>query len=281
MSEAAAESAEQPTEQPRKCCGVPKGEEHANGCRYSPNDAEGNPKPLTPTQKKRVVAANREADIQADEGFENPVDEKDDLPDERAEWHRAPGFRRMQMDLSRDDRDHMDRIQNAIDRVVFDRFVDAYQIMNDVWEVVREAEDPEWVHPGTGEIGPMRDVHGFIIWKKSPISGKFYEDWSRLGLRQRENLLFEITTRQFDWEQRREALWTEAMFSKAIFTERFALAYDAPVSGTIDDRNAVANGKAAEDRYFALMQTSVSRRADSICRVMERIAQRLKDVMQS
>ena len=70
------------------------------------------------------------------------------------------------------------------------------------------------------------------------------------------------------------------MFGKAMFTERFAIEYDAPMSGTIDDRNAVGNVKAAEDRYFALMLTSVSRRADAIVRTLNNLALRLRDTIQ-
>ncbi len=264
------------------CCGQEKGTPHTPGCRYSEFDEEGNPKPLTPAQKRRQKAATNAADEQAETTFDEPSDDKDDLPDEREISFRSPGLQRMSLDLAPDDRRQMDKVEGVIERKVFDIFTDAYQIMSDIYDVVREAEDD--VNPTTGEIqgdGIKRDIYGRVVWKRSPVSGKYYEDWSRLGLKQRENFLFEITTRIFDWEQRRERLWTEAMFAKAIFTERFAMEYDGPMSGTIDDRNAVGNVKAAEDRYYALMQTSVSRRADAIVRTMNSLAQRLKDVIQS
>lgn len=226
----------------------------------------------TPNQKRRARAANKQADEQA-EVMDQTVTEKDDLPDEREEWFRAPGLRRMQMDFSPADRAVMDRMHSAIEKAVFEEFADAWAIMSRLWDIVREPE----INEATGEIAT--DPFGFKIWKKDPLTQSYIEDWSQLTLTQQRDFLFEITTRIFEWEQRKERLWTNAMFSKAIFTERFAIEYDAPMSGTIDDRNAVANSKAAEDRYFALMQTSVSRRADAIVRTMNSLMLRLRDAL--
>lgn len=257
-----------------QCCGALRTGAHVDGCRYSDLDSAGNPKPLTPKRQREVNAANKAADQQAEETFEAPTDEKDDLPDERAEWFAAPGFQRMKTDWTGAERTQMQRVEGAIERKVYETFIDAWALMNEVWDVVRE----QAVNEQTGEL--RADQYGFKVWARDPLTGAFIEDWSRLTHRQREDFLFRITTSLFDWEQRAARLWTEAMFSKAMFTERFAIEYDAPMSGTIDDRNAVGNKKAAEDRYFALMQTSVSRRADAIVRTMNNLMLRLRDSMQ-
>jgi hypothetical protein len=39
--------------------------------------------------------------------------------------------------------------------------------------------------------------------------------------------------------------------------------------------------EAADERYFAIFESVLSRKADAIVRSMERLSQRLKDVMQS
>lgn len=258
-----------------KCCGLPRSGDHQPGCRYSEFDAEGNPKPLTPKRQAEINAANREADRQADETFETPTTGKDDLPDEREEWFRAPGLQRMKMTLSRDDKAVMDRVHGAIERRIVEMFPDALAVMSDLYDIVREQE----VDPVTGEL--KVDAYGFKVWAKDPATGAYIEDWSQLTYRQREDFLFRITTSLFEWSQRAVDLWADAMFAKAIFTERFAIEYDAPMAGTIDDRNAVGNVKAAEDRYFALMQTAVSRKADALVRTMEVLGQRIKDTIQS
>lgn len=237
---------------------------------------EGEEVKETPAKRRRKAAANREADLQADDADDRPGDEKDDefsIPDERERWFLAPGLRRMQMDFSPDDRAILQRMDESVDRVILDTYADAYRILNRVFDIVREEDADET----TGVV--KVDAHGFVVWKKD-YTGNYIEDWSRLTYRQREDLLFEVTTRIFEWEQAKERFWTRAMMAKAIFTERFAIEYDAPMSGTIDDRNAVGNRKSAEDRYFAIMQTSLSRRADAVVRTMNNLMLRLKDTLE-
>ena len=69
------------------------------------------------------------------------------------------------------------------------------------------------------------------------------------------------------------------MFAKAQWEERFSIAFDAPMSGTVDDRRAAGNIDAREERYFAIFLSLYSRKADSIVRSMELLSQRLRDSM--
>lgn len=239
--------------------------------------AEGEPaKKATPARKRREKAANQQADLQADAVEDRPGDDPKDefsIPDDRERWFLAPGLRRMQLDFNPDDRAILQRMDESVDRVLLEAYADAYRILNRVFDVVRERAFNET----TGE--ELRDANGFPVWAKD-YTGNYIEDWTRLTYRDRENLLFEVTTRIFEWEQIKERFWTRAMFSKAIFTEHFAVEYDAPMSGTIDDRNAVGNAKAAESRYFAIMQSSLSRKADAIVRSMNNLMLRLRDSME-
>lgn len=217
------------------------------------------------------TGATEEGEKQADDATGEPKSE--DLDVEREEWFRAPGFQRMKTAWEGDDKRQMDRVQGAVDRAVFETFQDAYAVMSDIYDVVREPEIDE----NTGEI--RLNPAGFVIWKKNPLTGAYYEDWSLLTTRQREDFLFRITTSLFDWEQRAADLWTRAMFSKGMFVERFSIEYDAPMHGTIDDRNARGNVEAAEERYFALMNSAISRKADALVRTMTNLQLRLKDVL--
>ncbi len=158
----------------------------------------------------------------------------------------------------------------GIDGIILDRFADAYRIMEEIYEVVREPE----VNEITGEV--KVDYLGLIQWKRSPLGG-FSEDWSRLGIRQREHFIYKITTNHFVWTQNAADLWTESMFAKAVWQETFAKAFDAPMSGTIEDRTSVGNIKSAERRYFAVYCAALSRKADAVVRSMELLNQRLKD----
>lgn len=75
--------------------------------------------------------------------------------------------------------------------------------------------------------------------------------------------------------------WTESMFAKAQWEERFGIAYGAPHDGTIEDRTSYAKRDAAEERYFAIFAASYSRKADALVRVMSTLGQRLKDSLVS
>lgn len=231
-------------------------------------------KRAAPRRRKRASgdsAAQEEATKSAEEAV--TPQRTEELPEEREEWFRAPGFQRMRVAWEGEDATILRRAQNAIDRRVWEIFEDALAIMNDLYTVVRRVEGD----PVTGE--QKVDIYGFPVWEKDPLTGQYIEDWTLLTTKQREHFLFMITTRLFDWEQRAADLWTEAMFAKGIFTERFSIEFDAPIHGTIDDRNARGNVEAAEDRYFAILNAAVSRKAEALVRSMTNLQLRLKDTL--
>ncbi len=217
------------------------------------------------------TTASHEASKSADEAT-TPV-ETEALPEEREEWFRAPGFQRMKVAWEGQDKAMLDRAQHAISRRIWDTFPEALAIMNDIYETVRLKEP----NPVTSE--PMVDGFGFTVWQKDSLTGAYIEDWTLLDSRQKEHFLFRIATQIFEWEQRSADLWTEAMFSKGMFTERFSIEFDAPIHGTVDDRNARGNKEAAEDRYFAIYNAAVSRKAEAIVRSMNILMLRLKDTL--
>jgi hypothetical protein len=210
---------------------------------------------------------------EASEAMTQEVEQQ--LPEERARHWRTPGFSRMRYSWSdSEDRAVIDRAKVEVDRVITNAFSDAYAIVSRVYDIVRE---PEMV-----DGKPVLDGDGLIVWKRAH-DGWFIEDFTKLTHRQREDFLLSITTALFMWEQRASDMWGEAMFSKAQFEERFASAYDDPgvMSGrdTVEARTARANMGAAEDRYFAIFLSLLSKRADSVVRSMDRLALRLRDSM--
>lgn len=221
------------------------------------------------TRASGSTVANEVAAAQG-EDMERPPEEQ--LPEERARVFDFPGFSRMRTEWEGDDRHVLQRIRASVDRRVFDVYADAYLVMEDLYALVREPE----VDERTGAVAT--DEFGLTRWRRSP-NGSYLEDWSRLGMRQRDDFLFRITTSLFEWELRRDDLWGEAMFSKARWIERFAHEFEAPRAGTVEDRTQRANAEAAEDRYFALYLTWLSRKADSVVRSMERLQLRLKDTL--
>lgn len=239
--------------------------------------AETPPEPPKKATRRRRASGETPASEVAHEQATDPRTDLEtpaaaDLDVERQQMFEALGFSRMKLDWSGDGRAMMDRIKSAVDGAILRHFADAYAVMSDVYDVVREPA----VNETTGEI--QRDPFGFVIWRRSP-TGAYMEDWSRLSIRQREDFLYRITTALFEWEQRAADLWGEAMFAKAIWQENFATAYDKPYSGTIEDRTARGNIESSEDRYFAIFLSLLSRRADSIVRTMGLLGQRIKDTL--
>jgi hypothetical protein len=185
----------------------------------------------------------------------------------------TPGFSRMRTDWREEDGAQMSALRSIVDGRILSLFPDAFVLMNDLWDVVREpVRDRD-----TGF--PLTDSHGFNIWIRSD-SGAFIEDYSRLGLREREDFLFRITTNIFEWKQRQADLWGDAMFSKAMWEEAFSVGFTEPLGRlTVDDRTNRARVYATDERYFSIFQSLLSRKADAVIGSLELLSQRLKDVL--
>lgn len=226
-------------------------------------------------QGQRRASGQTAAEATAQEVAEGPEApdapiEEEVLDVERERGSRHPGFARMRTDWTGPDRAMIQRINATIEGAILNHFEDAYLLMNEIYEIVRDPEVTE-----TGEI--RVDQFGFTVFKRSP-TGAYYEDWARLGHVQREHLIYKLTTSLFEWSQRAANLWTEAMFAKAIWTEEFAHAFDAvPGKATVDHRTAQGNLRSAESRYFAIFTSALSRKADAVVRSAELLNQRLKD----
>lgn len=194
-----------------------------------------------------------------------------ELPDERKLKFTSPGFARMRVAWSGQDRETIAMVTTTVDRKLGETFSSAFSVMWALYEVVREPETNT-----DGEV--VTDVLGVPQWRKDH-NGEYVEDWAKLTGRQRERFLFQITTRLFEWEQLAANAWGEAMLSKAKWEDSFSIGYESlPGNKTIEARTARGNLEAREDRYFAVYCTLYSRKADALVRTMQLLGQRLKDV---
>jgi len=191
------------------------------------------------------------------------------LPEEDSRKWKSPGFQRMRMDWRSEDRTVMDRAKGSVDGWMQREFADAYRLLYQVYSVVRVPMVDE-----NGEIA--HDAYGQPMWQRDE-SGSYIEDFNRLTFKDKENFMFSLTTRLVLWEQRAADAWGEAMFSKAMWEESHAIGFDAPKQGTVDNRNAKATIDSREDRYFAILLTYRSRKAESFVKSLSLLAQRLKD----
>jgi hypothetical protein len=218
----------------------------------------------TARQIERVLS---EADQREGTPVESPGDVE--LPGDRTRMFSHVNFSRMRTKWDKNDLIVIEEIRRQADDLIFNRFLAAFALMDRIYSCVR--------FKATGEDGEIRlDRHGRPVWEMNEI-GLPREDWTRVTDQDRFAWLHEITAHLFQWEQDAAILWGDAMFAKGIWQEVFARAYVAPARGTIDDRTQAGHLASMEDRYFAIFQSLISKRADAIVRSMERICQRLKD----
>lgn len=173
-----------------------------------------------------------------------------------------------------DDQRAIDGIHQILDNEMLRRFSGAYQIMNDLYEIVREPEVTD-----QGEI--ITDSHGWTVWATTP-SGAYVEDWYRLGHKDMTNFVFRIVTGLFAWEQTAAEIHADSLFAKAMWEEAVAIQYQtARETGqkTVEDRTQAARRLSQDQRLFGIFQAAMSRRADALVRNMTLLSQRLKDVL--
>jgi hypothetical protein len=222
----------------------------------------------------QIERVRAESDIPADDTAEEPLTA--DPPPDRTRQFTHAGFSRMRSGWIGDDRDKVLELEALADQMVKHRFVVAFAVIERVHRSVRTQAYNE----GTGELLTYPD--GTPMWKKDEL-GAPEEDWGMLSDRDRKGLLMTIATHMFEWELAGASAWAEAMYAKGIWEQAFASGFTAlppgVVSGrpTVDDRTQWGHKNAAEDRYFALFQTSLSKKADGILRAMRGIQRVLEN----
>lgn len=195
-----------------------------------------------------------------------------ELPDERERKFQSPGFSRIRMQWNGPEGQIVNAMHASVQRKIDENFEDAYSLMYEIYDLVREVElDPKG--------SPVLAADGLPRWKRTP-SGNFVEDWSKLTYRQRERFLFQLTTRLFEWEQRATEAWAESMFAKVTWEQTFSNGFESleGTRPTVDARTARGKIVAREEHYLAIFMTYYSRRAEAIVRAMTLLAQRIRDV---
>lgn len=221
--------------------------------------------------RKQIERTLADSDQVSEPDREGPVEPE--IPSDRRRNFRSPNFSRMRTTWRGEDKIVIEEIRVQAGKVLNAMFGDAFGIMERLHRLVREPQ----VNPSDGTL--RLDPDGRPVWRVHD-NGMPVEDWSNLGDRERLQFLYEITTHLFTWEQLAAELWGEAMLAKVAWEERFADGFTGVVKGTVDDKVQAGTVHSLDERYFAVFQAILSRKADALVRSMSRLEQRLKDTTQ-
>jgi hypothetical protein len=227
---------------------------------------------MSSDQAERAIA-EVEADRGDDPGAEQGLEP--DLPPDRTRQFTHTSFSRMRTGWRGDDDTRLAEVKAIADDIIRSEFADAFAVIERIHRYVRTPV----VDPSTGEIRAYPD--GTPMWEADE-TGMPSENWGQLGDTERQGILLTIATWLFEWEIRSVDKWAEAMFAKVQWEETFARGFialpGASITGkpTIDDRTQWGHQFSAEERYFAVFRSVLSRKADALVRSMNRLARLLE-----
>jgi hypothetical protein len=222
----------------------------------------------------RIQRALGDSENPLDPGEESPL--TPDPPPDRTKNLTRTSFSRMRTTWQGEDAVRLEEVKYQAERLMRDQFKVALDLMDQLYETIRT--------PRTDDDGmPARGPGGRLLWVCDE-DGNPDDDWSRLTPQLRSRFLFAITTHLYEWEQHSVTLWGEAMFAKVQWEEKFAAGFlnlpGVSISGkpTEADRTQAGHRHSIDNRYFAVFQAILSRKADALVRSLTRLQRLLSDV---
>lgn len=224
-------------------------------------------------QAERALAQIERPDDPAEEKTLEP-----DLPPDRTKQFRNTSFSRMRRSWVGDDAVALADIEYAAEQAIDNMFRRALRLIEQLQYIAQipiTVGDEIQHHPnGTRKV--RLDEYG------DPV-----EDWTRLSRADCTNFLFILTTHMYEWESQAVRLWGEAMFAKGIWEQMFSYGFrvlpGAAISGkpTIDDRTQMGHAHSADDRFFGIFCSALSRKADALVRNLNRIQRLLEKTLEA
>lgn len=218
---------------------------------------------------KQIQQALDDSDVPADAPQEQPL--APDIPPERTRQFTHTNFSRMRTQWRDDQAPAIAVVQGEADRIIRGEFRVAFAVLARIRKHVRTP----MVHPASGEVLTHSD--GTMRWELDE-DGIPSEDWRLLTGDEElcKDFLWTITTWLFEWEQTAVKKWAEAMFSKVDWEQAFARGFrtlpgESLARPTIDDRTQAGHRNSADERYFAVFQSALSRAADKVVEDMKRL----------
>lgn len=221
---------------------------------------------MSTTEKKTQAALE---DLR-DHGLDAPIDP--DITPDRTRKFRTPGFAVMRTDFDPESERIIKGLKSVLENRLMSQFPDIYEVLGDLYAVVRVPV----TDPVTGE--QQFDNLGRPLYERTEF-GSYREDWSNLTRSEKEHFLFLITTRLVEWRQQAADSWTEAMFAKAQWEERFAIGFAESGGRTDETRTQAGQRDAIEERYLGIFKSAYAKKAKALVDAMDTLQMRLKDTL--
>jgi len=215
--------------------------------------------------QQQIDRVLEESDVPAEDATAEEPMTSDPHPD-RTTAMRTTGFSRMRTGWAGDDARMVMELEALSDKIIRSRLGVAFAIIERVRRHVRV--------PATDRFGEVLTYEdGTPQWEKDEY-GIPVEQWELLSDTDRLRLIGLIHSHMLEFEIVKANIWAEAMYAKGEWEEVFSRGYtalpDHVVSGkpTIEDRTHYSQKNAAQERYFALFQSALSRKADGVVRTL-------------
>lgn len=179
-------------------------------------------------------------------------------------------FSKIKFSWKAEDKNTLEQIRAAVNSMINDTFSEAYAIIDGVYESVRV--------PELNSSGVVRtNQEGRIIWEKDE-SGKLIEDWSKLDGLDIEKALFDLERVKIPISLRTSELYSEALYAKHLFDDKWWDTYSEQVDGTQNDRSSRANRQSAEEKYHSFFRYLLWERVNVFLKEVQSLMRLLEKV---
>lgn len=202
----------------------------------------------------------------------------EDTPDteevEDVRWtaHRALGNSKIRYTWKPEDQAILAALRGTIQSLIQRDFAEVLQALDDLYLTIRS--------PKVNEHGVLLlDHQGRTVWETDE-HGNPIEDWSLLTGQDVEVCLLKMSRVKFELSQRVSTLFAEALFAKHVHNDAWHTHYEAMVDGTQKDREAHANRKGRQDKYFAFYRYTIWASADALLKEVNatmRLLEKVRD----
>lgn len=179
-------------------------------------------------------------------------------------------FSKISFEWKAEDRNTLEQIRAAVSVLVDDTFSGSYDIIDGIYRAVRVAE-----LNSSGVV--KKDQEGRIVWQRDE-NGKLIEDWQQLDGVDIEKALFDLERVKIPISLRASELYSEALYAKHLFDDKWWDTYSEQIDGTQNDRASRANRGSNEEKYHSFFRYLLWERVNVLQKEIQSLMRLLEKV---